>query len=376
MSIGSGTNGGVGDIAVSDLSIDGADNGIRIKSDRSRGGLVQNVSYENVCIRNVPNPVVITPWYTTFPGTRLPIYRDIVLKDVHSLTPGWVTLMGLDAEHKLGVTLDNVAIDGMRAAELHTENAEIRMGRRGNLELAGNGVTVTGAGAGTGTDATAAPLACSDRFPAFPATNAPAAAVTVQPEDKTLYVAASGTGDFYSIQHAIDVAPPEGAVISIAPGTYREALKIAKPNITLRSPYDDPRKTVIVFDKSAGTSGGTFRSATVDIHAADFTAENLTFANDFNATHLQTSVGGRGGGRPRGLPQHALPGQSGHRLRVQGPAVFHRQLHRRQRGLHLRRRQNRFRELRDPQYPSLRRIHHRAGQSHGQPRQRLRVQSL
>jgi polygalacturonase len=285
MSIGSGTSGGVSDIAVSDLSIDGADNGIRIKSDRSRGGLVRNVTYENVCIRNVANPVIITPWYTTFSGTRLPIYRDIVLKDVHSLTPGWVTLLGLDAEHKLGVTLDNVTIDGMRAAELHAENAEIRMDLRGNLDLAGNGVTVTGAGAA------AAPLACSDRFPSFPATNAPAAAVTVQPEDKTLYVAASGTGDFYSIQHAIDVAPPEGAVISIAPGAYREALKIAKPNITLRSPYDDPKKTVIVFDKSAGTSGGTFNSATVDVRAANFTAENLTFANDFNSTHPQLPAG-------------------------------------------------------------------------------------
>jgi polygalacturonase len=285
MSIGSGTNGGVSDILVSDLSIDGADNGIRIKSDRSRGGLVRNVSYDNVCIRNVTNPIVVTPWYTTSSGTRLPIYRDIVLKDVHSVTPGWVTLVGLDAEHKLGVTLDNVNIDGMRAAELHTENADIRMGHRGNLELAGNGVTLNGG------SAPAAPLSCSSRFPAFPATNAPEAAVTVQPEDKTLYVAASGTGDFYSIQHAIDVAPSEGAVISIAPGTYREVLKIAKPNITLRSPYDDPKKTVIVFDKSAGTSGGTFNSATVDIRAANFTAENLTFANDFNTTHEQVSQG-------------------------------------------------------------------------------------
>jgi polygalacturonase len=285
MSIGSNTNGGVSDVLVSDLSIDGADNGIRIKSDRSRGGLVQNISYENVCIRNVMNPIVLTPMYTTFTGKNLPIYRDIALKDVHAITPGWVTLLGLDGEHKLGVTLDNVMVDGMRAAELRAENAEIRMPHRGNLDLAGQGVAVRGA------DATTAPLNCEGRFPAFPTTNAPEAAVTVQPEDKTLYVAASGTGDFYSIQHAIDVAPPEGAVISIAPGTYREVLKITKPNITLRSPYDDATKTVIVFDKSAGTSGGTFNSATVDIRAANFTAENLTFANDFNATHEQVSVG-------------------------------------------------------------------------------------
>ena len=287
MSIGSGTAGGVSDVVVSDLSIDGAENGIRIKSDRSRGGLVQNISYENVCIRDVLNPIVITPMYTTNSGTRLPIYRDILLKDVHSLTPGWVTLLGLDAEHKLGVTLDNVTIDGMRAAELQAGDAEVRIDRAGNLYPLRLGVTVR---MPSGADKTP-PLSCENRFPAFPATNAPEAAVTVPPEDKTLYVAASGTGDYYSIQHAIDVAPPEGAIISIAPGTYREVLKISKPNITLRSPYDDPKKTVIVYDKSAGTSGGTFNSATVDVRAANFTAENLTFSNDFNVNQPQLSQG-------------------------------------------------------------------------------------
>src|SRR5215831_19878013 len=72
MSIGSNTDGGVSRIRVSDLTIDGTDNGIRIKSDRSRGGLVQDVSYENVCMRNVQNPIVLTSMYTTFDGNKLP----------------------------------------------------------------------------------------------------------------------------------------------------------------------------------------------------------------------------------------------------------------------------------------------------------------
>lgn len=59
MSIGSGTSGGVSAVRVIDLSIDGADNGIRIKSDRSRGGLVRDVIYEKVCMRNVTNPIRI-----------------------------------------------------------------------------------------------------------------------------------------------------------------------------------------------------------------------------------------------------------------------------------------------------------------------------
>ena len=56
LSIGSNTNGGVSAVRVSDLTIDGADNGLRIKSDRSRGGLVEDVAYEDVCMRNVAEP--------------------------------------------------------------------------------------------------------------------------------------------------------------------------------------------------------------------------------------------------------------------------------------------------------------------------------
>lgn len=302
MSIGSNTDGGVNSIRVSDLTLDGTDNGIRIKSDRSRGGLVNDVSYENVCIRNVTNPIAITPWYTTFSGKKLPIYRNIVLKDVRSVTSGWSTVRGLDSENKLDVTFDNVSMDGLKSGEIMAQDAEIKIGpRRGNFVPSGEDVSVQYTG-----EKNAAPINCDDRFVSFPdIPTAPAAAVTTPPEDKTLYVAADGTGDYWSIQRAIDVAPAEGAVISIAPGIYREVLTINKPNIHLRSPYSDPAKTVIVFDNSAGTVAknvtafntvetvalGTLRSATVSVRGDNFFAENLTFANDFNKTHEQQQQG-------------------------------------------------------------------------------------
>ncbi len=94
-----------------------------------------------------------------------------------------------------------------------------------------------------------------------------------------------------SIQKKIDAAPAEGAVITIPPGVYREVLRIDKPHIHLRGSEQDPSRTVIVFDNSAGTSGGTSRSATVFVNGDDFVGENLTFANDFNRTHPQLPQG-------------------------------------------------------------------------------------
>ncbi len=289
MSIGSGTNGGVDHMLVDDLTIDGADNGIRIKSDRSRGGLVHDLVYRNVCIRNTTNPLVFTPLYTTFTGDQRPVYRDIKLEDVHITTPGSYALLGLDAEHKLELKLDNVFADDQAHSTWLVKDAAIILGdKRGNMEPSGDDVTVKqtpGSSAGT-------PLSCDARFVPFPALLiAPEMAGTVPPEDKTLYVAADGTGDFYSIQRALDAAPKEGGLVLVAPGTYREALTIDKPNIQLRSANRDASKTIIVNDRSAGANGGTLHSATVNVTGDNFFAENITFENDFNTTHPQLPAG-------------------------------------------------------------------------------------
>jgi polygalacturonase len=289
MSIGSGTSGGVDHILVDDLTIDGADNGIRIKSDSSRGGLVHDVLYSNVCIRDVKNPLVFTPLYTTFTGDQLPVYRDISLQNVHVLTAGSYVFQGLDSEHKLGLKLDSVFADEQQQSKMLVKDAEIVIGsKRGNLEPSGEGASTTqtpGSEAGE-------PLACNARFVPFPALpTAPEMAGKIPAEDETLYVAADGTGDFFSIQRALDAAPNDGALVLVAPGTYREVLSIDKPNIRLRSANSDAAKTIVVNNRSSGANGGTLHSATVNVTGDNFFAENITFENDFNRTHEQLPAG-------------------------------------------------------------------------------------
>lgn len=83
MSIGSETNGGVSAIAIEDLTIDGADNGLRIKSNRTRGGLVEHVVYRDVCLRNVKNPIVLDREYDGGrTGPLEPRYEDIRYEQV------------------------------------------------------------------------------------------------------------------------------------------------------------------------------------------------------------------------------------------------------------------------------------------------------
>jgi len=124
MSIGSETDAGLSDMAVSDLSIDGYDspngNGLRIKSDSSRGGHVQNVSYSRICLRNLRRPLVFDPFYSSATGSLYPDFNGIKLSGVHSLGSakyggGLISFAGYalhGQNNPLTITLDNVVFDG------------------------------------------------------------------------------------------------------------------------------------------------------------------------------------------------------------------------------------------------------------------------
>ncbi|MGW0735251.1 pectinesterase family protein [Streptomyces sp. NPDC002851] len=113
----------------------------------------------------------------------------------------------------------------------------------------------------------------------------------VQAADTTLTVGKDG--QYATVQQAVDAVPAgnsERVVIEIAPGTYREAVKVPadKRHITFQGMGGSRKDTVIVFDNASGTpkpGGGTYGtsgSATVAVEADDFQARNLTFSNDFD----------------------------------------------------------------------------------------------
>jgi polygalacturonase len=104
VSIGSPTHGGVSNITVVDCTFSNTDCGIRIKSDRDRGGLVSHLTYRNLRMTNVGIPILIYSAYmatnreyralqkltpeiaATYPvqeiASRTPIYRDIVFSNI------------------------------------------------------------------------------------------------------------------------------------------------------------------------------------------------------------------------------------------------------------------------------------------------------
>jgi len=168
MSIGSETSAGVSNVLVEDLSLDGTTAGIRIKSDSTRGGVVENLLYKNICMRSTKNPIEITPFYEgNKGGDKLPTYRRIFLEGIHSLTPGKLTFAALDAEHAFSVVLNGVQIDGQKPTEIRAQFGQVFVGPgKTNLNITGTGVTLSN----VKEDAAAVPECRADRFPEFPVT--------------------------------------------------------------------------------------------------------------------------------------------------------------------------------------------------------------
>ena len=85
ISIGSETSVGVHNMLVRHCTIDGADNGIRIKSMRGAGGLVENVRYTDITMKNVANAIILQLDYVdnnrpNFKGDprKIPVIRNIL----------------------------------------------------------------------------------------------------------------------------------------------------------------------------------------------------------------------------------------------------------------------------------------------------------
>ena len=104
-------------------------------------------------------------------------------------------------------------------------------------------------------------------------------------EPREVTVALDGSGQFTSVQAAVDRAPSgsrDRFIIHIKPGVYRERVTVPSDKTFLTFHGDDAKTTVITFDMHPmpNPKGGrdliTFDTPTVFIQANDFTAENIT----------------------------------------------------------------------------------------------------
>ncbi len=132
MSIGSEVVGGVKDVTVRNCTFDGTENGIRIKTDRKKGGTVENLLCESITMTNVVGALTITMYYPKIPATdeaqevteTTPHYRNITIRNLTATsTEDAGVIIGLPESPIENVLLENVTITSERAG-LEIRNAK------------------------------------------------------------------------------------------------------------------------------------------------------------------------------------------------------------------------------------------------------------
>jgi polygalacturonase len=129
-SIGSITKNGVSGVTVDHLTMNGTTSGIRMKSARDRGGTVKDLTYSNVTMTNVQNPVYITSYYPDLPSAptsdtamaitaTTPYWQNITIKNLTATgsTNGGI-IWGLPEAQVSGLVFDNVKIQANTGMEI------------------------------------------------------------------------------------------------------------------------------------------------------------------------------------------------------------------------------------------------------------------
>jgi polygalacturonase len=116
LSIGSEMSGGVKNVTIANCVFDGTDRGIRIKSTRGRGGVVEDVRISNLVMRNIRDEaLLLTTFYTkTEPepvSERTPIFRNIHIDGVTGDAKIAGELTGLGEMPVEGVTFSDIQLD-------------------------------------------------------------------------------------------------------------------------------------------------------------------------------------------------------------------------------------------------------------------------
>lgn len=121
------------------------------------------------------------------------------------------------------------------------------------------------------------------------------------PPAPVIVVAADGSGDYRTVQEAIDAVADNSSIqvtILIRPGTHRGVINIpaARTNIRLTEAGHSPASVVVVENRSNGTlkpdgtTYGTSGSATATINGRAFTATNLAIASHIHTLPRGGSV--------------------------------------------------------------------------------------
>ena len=135
LSVGSELAGGIHDVRVENVTMEGTEAGVRIKSNRTRGNDIYDLHYRNIRMTGVGQPIQITEYYPKAPppGTdaakpvdaHTPRFHDISLENISATGAKDAIIIGLPESPIRNLTLTDVSISSETG--LRIRNADVVM---------------------------------------------------------------------------------------------------------------------------------------------------------------------------------------------------------------------------------------------------------
>lgn len=131
LSIGSYTGGGIRGLLAERVTFDATTSGIRLKSDRDRGGLVEDLVYRDITMRGVKSPVFISSYYPKEPkspaldparslAAKTPRWKNILIENLRATgAENSLILWGLPEQPLENIVIRDVRIASKRGAKFY-----------------------------------------------------------------------------------------------------------------------------------------------------------------------------------------------------------------------------------------------------------------
>jgi len=125
------------------------------------------VIYDDVCVRNSPNPITLDTAYSaagTLKGTSMPEMREVLLHNVRVSGGGKITFNGYDKSHRIAAQLDDVQLTDSLNYRVILNHSDLKLGP-GAVNIAfptGDDSSVSGK------PSSGKAASCSEKFVPFP----------------------------------------------------------------------------------------------------------------------------------------------------------------------------------------------------------------
>jgi polygalacturonase len=121
--IGSEMSGDVRKISISNCIFDGTDRGIRIKTARGRGGIVEEIRVDNIIMKNIKQQAIVLDMkYTKAQpepvSERTPKFRNIHLSNITAQTKDAIFINGLEEMPVEDITFNDIQFEAQRGATI------------------------------------------------------------------------------------------------------------------------------------------------------------------------------------------------------------------------------------------------------------------